>query len=122
MGAHKKRRTREIEQLFLDGYTYDEIQEIFGMTKEAVVGVIYRARQMGRVPRPVYVQPYDARRNSHIRRGTIGRALDMLTEEQHKHLVEVALGLGMDSLAEMIGSYLSDALAEEMKSAGAQDE
>ena len=118
MAAHKKPRTTEIEQLFLDGYTYDEIQEIFGMTKDAVVGVIYRARQMGRVPRPVYVQPYDARRNSYIRRGTIGRTLDQLTEEQHKHLVEVALGLGVDSLAEMIGSYLSDALAEEMKLVG----
>ena len=114
MGAHKKPRTREIEQLFLEGYTYDQIQEIFGMTKEAVVGVIYRARQQGRVPRPEYSQPYDDRRNSYIRRGTIGRALDVLTEDQHKHLTEVALGLGADSLAEMIGDYLSSALAEEM--------
>lgn len=115
MVARMKQRSREIEQLFLEGRTYGEIEEIYGISKDMVAGVIYRARQQGRVPRPVYVQPYDARRNSHIRRGTIGRVIDVLTEEQHKHLVEVALGLGVDSLAEMIGEYLADALAEEMK-------
>ena len=118
MGAQMKKQTREMEKLFLEGKTYCEIAEMYGVKKDTVVGVIYRARQHGRVPRPEYSQPYDDRRNSYIRRGTIGRALDVLTEDQHKHLTEVALGLGVDNLAEMIGEYLADALTEEMSAMG----
>ena len=114
MGAQMKKQTREMEKLFLEGKTYCEIAEMYGVKKDTVVGVIYRARQHGRVPRPEYTQPYDDRRNSYIHRGTVGRVLDVLTKEQHAHLTEVAIGLGVDNLAEMIGEYLADALSEEM--------
>ena len=115
MPAHCKQLPRDVEQLFMDGYSYDEIQNRYNISKDVVAGIIYRARQSGRVPRPVYMQAYDDRRNSYIRRGTIAGVLDRLTKEQHKHLTDEALRIGCNSLADMIAAYVLDGISEEME-------
>lgn len=115
MPAHSKQFARDVEQLFMDGYSYDEIKDRYNISKDTVAGVIYRARQNGRVPRPVYTQAYDYRRNSFIRRGTIAGVLDRLTKEQHKYLTDEALRIGCNSLADMIAAYVIDGLSEEME-------
>lgn len=114
MPARRQKHTIHIEQLFLQGNEPQEISNITGMRKDVVAGIIYRARQNGRVPQPVYTQAYDNRRNSYIRRGSIAQVLERLTPEQHKHLTQTALEIGCNSLAELIAAYVVDAVNEEM--------
>lgn len=114
MPASRQKHCVWVEELFLSGKQCQEICDITGLTKNVVVGIVYRGRQNGRLPRPVYTQVYDNRRNSSIRRGTIGRVLDRLTPEQHKHLTDTALEVECDSLADMIAAYVIDGICEEM--------
>lgn len=114
MPANRKEHTIWVENLFLEGKGTDEISKITGVPKNSVTGIIYRGRQNGRLPRPVYTQAYDYRRNSYIRRGTIAHVLDRLSRDQHRHLTEAALQIGCKSLAEMVAAYVVDAVNEEM--------
>jgi hypothetical protein len=114
MPANRKEHTVWVENLFLEGKQTGEISEITGLRKNVVTGIIYRGRQNGRIPRPVYTQAYDDRRGSYIRRGTISHVISRLSRDQHKHLTETALEIGCESLAEIIAAYVVDQLAEEM--------
>lgn len=115
MAAQRQPHTERVEQLFLKGKRAQEIQDITGLSKNVVIGIIYRGRQCGRLPRPAYTQAYDDRRNSYIRRGTIGHVLEKLSPEQHKYITDEALRVGCNNMAEMIAAFLIDAIAEEME-------
>lgn len=114
MSTNDKYFAGDIEQLFMDGYSYEEIADRHNISKDIVAGAIYRARQRGRVPRPVYKGEYDYKRNSYIRRGTVAGILGRLTKEQHKYLTDEALRVGCNSLADMIAAYVIDGISEEM--------
>lgn len=114
MPARRQKHTMWVEQLFIQGNGPEEISKITGMRKDVVAGIIYRARQNGRLPQPVYTQAYDNRRNSYIRRGSIAQVLERLTPEQHKQLTETALSIGCSSLADLIAAHLVDGLCDEM--------
>lgn len=116
MPTQRQKHTIWIEDLFLEGKDIAKIEAITGYSKDVITGVIYRGRQSGKIPRPVYAmgQPYEERRNSYIRKGTIAQVLDRLSLEQRAYLTDAALKIGCNSLAEMIAAYVLDQLAEGM--------
>jgi len=116
MPTQRQKHTIWIEDLFLQGKNISDIEAITGYSRDVITSVIYRGRQSGKIPRPVYAhaQPYDDRRKTYIRRGTIARVLDQLSPEQRVYLTDAALEIGCSSLAELIAAYVVDQLAEEM--------
>lgn len=116
MPTQRQKHTIWIEDLFLEGKDIPKIAAITGYSKDVITGVIYRGRQSGKIPRPKYemAQPYEERRNSYIRKGTIAQVLDRLSHQQRVYLTESALAIGCNSLAELIAAYVVDQLEEEI--------
>ena len=116
MPTQRQKHTIWIEDLFLEGKDIAKIEAITGYSKDVITGIIYRGRRSGKIPRPVYemAQPYEERRNSYIRKGTITQVMERLNYEQRAHLTDAALRIGCNNLAEMIAAYVLDQLAEEM--------
>ena len=112
MSRELSQQTQDIWAMKNDGYSYKEIMDALNVSHNTVVGAVARGRYRGAIPPQKKHQPYDMRRNTMIRRGSIDEMLRNMTHEQHVWLVEEARRLQCGSLAEMVVEFVRDAYEE----------